>query len=216
MCCDLAGSIWSRVHWLWETARKGNAFLLFSIVLRIFKNCYNFGTTGLIQVGISTKCTFPNEGLNEIEKLKMSLVRLLTDSPLDRITYGSNSSVWLPVLFSVMWTLCYGCFKMYKILQTPLLLLLLEYFVGLNLYGSKRVWLTEVLALIMILIMWNVRIFCCRILLCACVHMAVLFSDCTCTVQQTFAAIISFIFTFYIAFVLRMFYRTKYSYCMKY
>ena len=32
MCCDLAGSVRSRQHWLW--ARKRNEFLLFSIVLR--------------------------------------------------------------------------------------------------------------------------------------------------------------------------------------
>ncbi len=35
MCCYLAGSVGSRQHWLWDTARKRNAFLLFSIVLRI-------------------------------------------------------------------------------------------------------------------------------------------------------------------------------------
>ena len=37
LCCDLAGSVISRQHWLWDTARKRNAFLLFSIVLRIFQ-----------------------------------------------------------------------------------------------------------------------------------------------------------------------------------
>ncbi len=58
-------------------------------------------------------------------------------------------------------------------------------------------------------------VFCC-ILLCAHVHQAVLFSNCPCTVQQFFAAIIAFIFTFYNAFVLRRFYHTKYSYCIKY
>ncbi len=35
--CDLAGSVGSREHWLWDTARKRNACLLLSIVLRIFQ-----------------------------------------------------------------------------------------------------------------------------------------------------------------------------------
>ena len=35
--CDPAGSVGSREHWLWDTARKRNAVLLFSIVLRIFQ-----------------------------------------------------------------------------------------------------------------------------------------------------------------------------------
>ena len=34
MCCDLAGSVGSRQHWLWDIARKRNEFLLFSIILR--------------------------------------------------------------------------------------------------------------------------------------------------------------------------------------
>ncbi len=37
MCCNLAGSVESWEHWFWDTARKRSAFLLFSIVLRIFQ-----------------------------------------------------------------------------------------------------------------------------------------------------------------------------------
>ena len=50
-------------------------------------NCFNFGTTGLIQVGFSAKCTSPNEYFNQIEiwKCHMFDFRLI---PLDRITYN--------------------------------------------------------------------------------------------------------------------------------
>ncbi len=37
MCCDLAGSVRSRQHWLWDIARKINEFLLFSFVPRILQ-----------------------------------------------------------------------------------------------------------------------------------------------------------------------------------
>ena len=37
MCCDPAGSVGSQENWLWDIARKKNASLLFSIVLRIFQ-----------------------------------------------------------------------------------------------------------------------------------------------------------------------------------
>ncbi len=85
MCCDLAGSVGSREHWLWDTARKRNAFLLFSIVLKSF-NCYSFGTIGPLQVGFSAKCTSPNEDFNQIENWKCHLFdfRLI---PLGHITY---------------------------------------------------------------------------------------------------------------------------------
>ncbi len=66
MCCDLEGSVRSRQHWLRDTARKRNAFVLFSLFWESF-NCYNFGTTGPIQVGFSGKCTSPNEDFNQIE-----------------------------------------------------------------------------------------------------------------------------------------------------
>ena len=80
MCCDLAGSVGSQKHWLWDIARKRNKFLLFSIVLRILV-AHNLGITGPIQVGFSAKCTSPNEDFNQIKKLKMSHVLLPTDFP---------------------------------------------------------------------------------------------------------------------------------------
>ncbi len=33
-------------------------------------HCYNFGTKGLMQVGVSAKCTSPNEHINQIENWK--------------------------------------------------------------------------------------------------------------------------------------------------
>ncbi len=86
MCCDLAGSVRKRDHWLRDAARKRNAFLLFSIDLRIVQLLYIFGTTGPIQVGVSAKCTCPNEDFNQIENWKCDMFdfRLI---PLDHITY---------------------------------------------------------------------------------------------------------------------------------
>ena len=66
MCYNLAESVGTREHWLWDVARKRNEFLLFSIVLRILQ----LGTTGPIQVGFSAKCSSPNEHFNQIENLK--------------------------------------------------------------------------------------------------------------------------------------------------
>ena len=37
MCCDLAESVRSWEHWLWDKARKRTVFPLFSIVLRILQ-----------------------------------------------------------------------------------------------------------------------------------------------------------------------------------
>ncbi len=37
MCCDLAGSVGSQRHWLWDITRKRNEFLLLCIVLRILQ-----------------------------------------------------------------------------------------------------------------------------------------------------------------------------------
>ena len=89
-------------HWLWDTARKRNAFLLFSIVLRIFQS-FNFGTTGPIQVGFSAKCTSPNEDINQIENWKCHIFnfRLI---PLDRITY----SLWNRGKTCVLWLLAWS------------------------------------------------------------------------------------------------------------
>ena len=87
LCCDLGGSVRSWEQWLRDTARKRNAFLLFAIFWESF-NCYNFGSTGLIQVGFSAKCTSRNKDFNQIENWKCHMLdfRLI---PLDRITYIS-------------------------------------------------------------------------------------------------------------------------------
>ena len=96
MCCDLVGSVGSREYWLWDIAWKRNAFILFSIVLRIF-SCYNFGTTGPIQAGFSAKCTSPNEDFNEVEnsKCRMFNFRLIL---LDCITNYPTSVVLFPII----------------------------------------------------------------------------------------------------------------------
>ncbi len=92
ICCDLVESVGSWENWLWDTARKRNEFLWFSAFWESF-NCYNFGTTGLIQMGFSAKFTSPNEDFNQIENWKCHMLdfRLI---PLDRITYHiSNKSI---------------------------------------------------------------------------------------------------------------------------
>ncbi len=83
MCCDLVGSVWGRKHWLWDTARKRNAFLL----LWESFNSYNFGTIGPIQVGGSAKGTSPNEEFNQIENKKGHIFDFWLISQ-ERITYN--------------------------------------------------------------------------------------------------------------------------------
>ncbi len=65
-----------------------------SFVFYCFENpsIANFGTTGLIQVGFSAKCTSPNENFNQVENWKCHMFdfRLI---PLDRIIY-TTVSVW--------------------------------------------------------------------------------------------------------------------------
>ncbi len=79
MCYNLAGSIGSREHWLWDIARK---WMNPSIA-------QNFGTTSPIQMGVSEKCTYQNEHFNQIENWKCHLFdfRLIS---LDCITYDSS------------------------------------------------------------------------------------------------------------------------------
>ena len=48
-------------------------------------NCYNFGTTGPIQVGFSAKCTSPDEDFSQIENWKCHMFNFWL-IPLDRIT----------------------------------------------------------------------------------------------------------------------------------
>ncbi len=78
-----AGSVGSREHSLCIQPGKGMHFC-FLLCWESF-NCYNFGTTGPIQVSFSERCTSPNEDFNQIEnwKCRMFDFRLI---PLDRIT----------------------------------------------------------------------------------------------------------------------------------
>ncbi len=81
MCYDLVESVGSQEHWLWDNIQKKE---LISFVFYCLENpsiVHNFGTTGPIQVGFWAKCTSPNEHFNQIEKLKMSHVRLQTNIP---------------------------------------------------------------------------------------------------------------------------------------
>ncbi len=50
--------------------QKNECIFLFFIVFRLFQYCYNFGTTGPIQIGFSGKCTSPNVDFNQIENWK--------------------------------------------------------------------------------------------------------------------------------------------------
>ena len=95
MCCNLAGSVGSRQHWLWDIARKRNEFPLFSIVLRILPIAHNHGTTGPIQVEFSAKCTSPIMSTLSNRKLKMSHVQVPTDFPRN-ICYEwyNNNTRW--------------------------------------------------------------------------------------------------------------------------
>ncbi len=83
---DLAESVKSQEHLLWDIARMRNEFLLFSIVLKSPSITHNFGTTGSIQVGFSAKCTSPNEYFNQIENWKCHMFNFRLIS-IDRITY---------------------------------------------------------------------------------------------------------------------------------
>ncbi len=109
LCCNLARSVGSRAHWFWDTARKRNAFLCFPLFWE-FSNCYNFGTTGPIQVGFSTKCTSPNDDFDQIENWKCHMFnfRLI---PLDNcITFFSPLEVWCQkssqLMARLQWSQC--------------------------------------------------------------------------------------------------------------
>ncbi len=88
MSYDLAESVGSWEHWLWGIARERNDFLLFSNYFENPSTAHNFGTTGLIQVGISAKCTSQNEHLNQIENWNCHRLDCALIS-LDRITHYS-------------------------------------------------------------------------------------------------------------------------------
>ena len=98
MSCDLAASVGSLQHWLWDTARKMNAFLCFLLFWNSF-TWYNFGTTDWIQVGFSAKCTSSTEDFNQIENWKCHMLDFQL-IPLDCITY-----YWKEVNFNIFTTI---------------------------------------------------------------------------------------------------------------
>ena len=72
---------------------------------------HNFGTTGPIQVGFSTKCTSPYEQFNQIEIWKCDMFDVRMISP-DRITYvGSYKWVRVVSFFAVCTraVFCFSC-----------------------------------------------------------------------------------------------------------
>ncbi len=73
--------------------KKGMHFFCFLLFWESF-NCYNFGTTGPIQVGFSAKCTSPNEHFNQIENWKCHMFDFRR-IPQDRITFKDHSC-WIP------------------------------------------------------------------------------------------------------------------------
>ncbi len=96
MCCDLAESVGSQDHWLWDTARKIEYFCCFLLFWESL-TCYNFGTTGLIQVRFSAQCTSSNEHFNWIKTENVTFdFRLMS---LDYIYWGTQTilslSLWL-------------------------------------------------------------------------------------------------------------------------
>ena len=94
MCCDLVGSVGKSGALIVRYSQKKECM---HFVFYYFENLsiatymYNFGTTGPIQTGFSSKCTSPgtspNEDFNQIENLKMSHVRLATDFPRSHHIY---------------------------------------------------------------------------------------------------------------------------------
>ncbi len=66
---------------------KGMHLFCFLLFWESF-NCYNFGTTGLIQAGFSAKCTSPNEDFNQMET--ENVTRLTSD--------------WFPILHYIFLT----------------------------------------------------------------------------------------------------------------
>ncbi len=103
MCWNLAGSVRSPQHWLWDIARKK----WISIVFYCSENppiAHNLGTAGPIQVGFSAKCTSPNEHFNQ--KLKMSHVRVPTDFPRSHHILPFLWAISSLIFESIFWTHC--------------------------------------------------------------------------------------------------------------
>ena len=79
LCYDLVESFWGQEHWLWDIGRNK----LISFAFYYVENpsiAHNFGTTGLIQVWFSAKCTPLNEHFNQIENWKCHMfdIRLIS------------------------------------------------------------------------------------------------------------------------------------------
>ncbi len=96
-CCDLAESVGSQEHWLWDVTRKRNEVLLFSIVLRIIQLLIRT-LEPLVRFRWGFQQNVPrasNEHFNlqSNRKLIMSHVRLQTGFPLDCITNVSSGSM---------------------------------------------------------------------------------------------------------------------------
>ncbi len=85
MCCNLAGLVLNREHWLLRYSKKKECI---SIVFYCSENLSIaitlFGTTGSIQAGFAAKCTSPNEDFNHVENWKCHMFDF-RPIPLDRI-----------------------------------------------------------------------------------------------------------------------------------
>ena len=87
MGCYLAESVGSRVHWLWDTARKSNGFLLSSTVsrsLQLLITLYHWSNSG----GVFSKMYLSKiiEHFSQIENWKCHIFDFRLSS-LNRITY---------------------------------------------------------------------------------------------------------------------------------
>ena len=101
MCCDLAGSVASPQHWLRDIARKGNEFLLFSIVLRILQLLITLEPLDRFKWGFQQNVPLQMSLLSN-RKWKMSYVRVPTDSPRSHhIYYHSSGHMWLNHLWTI-------------------------------------------------------------------------------------------------------------------
>ncbi len=90
---------------------KGMHFFCFLLFWKSF-NCYNFGTTGPTQVGVSAKCISSNEDfkLQSNRKLKMSHLWLPTDSPRLHHNTIVNLLNLFRELFKGAWSDCFRFF----------------------------------------------------------------------------------------------------------
>ncbi len=91
ICCNLAGSVGSQQHWLWDIAEKEINFYCFLLLWELF-NCswpWNHWTDSS---GVFSKMYLSKWALQSNRKLKMSHVGVPTDPTRYCITYASSSS----------------------------------------------------------------------------------------------------------------------------